>query len=101
MERFYVEFDEPMSATLKRQLIPFALRFYKSLTPTNLDYIQTYITNMKPYYNSNNHTLSLFIDIIIIEFLQYDEKNAYIEHYEEKRMDLDNLLMGTRRRDCL
>ncbi len=52
MERYYLEFESPLYKRYKKQLIPFALRFYKILNKSSLDYIKVYVDLMKPYYNS-------------------------------------------------
>jgi len=70
----------------KKQLIPFAMKFYKSLNKTSLDYIKVYVDYMKPYYN---------------KFLFFEETRSYIDHYERKIMDLDNLCREMREIDCL
>ena len=54
MERYYLEFEAPLFKKYKKQLIPFALKFYKGLNKTNIDYIKVYVNYMKPYYNSEN-----------------------------------------------
>ena len=58
MERYYLEFECPLFRRYKRELIPFALKFYKDLTKSGLEYIKIYIDYLKPYYNSNS-----FLDI--------------------------------------
>lgn len=41
---------------------------------------------MKPYYT---------------KFLFFEQRSAYVDHYERKLMDLDNLCRATRANDCI
>jgi len=37
---------------------------------------------------------------MITEFLYYERKRLYVEHYERREMELDNLCAGTKDVDC-
>jgi len=41
MERYYSEFDGPLFKKYRKRLIPFALRFYKELQQSEVDYLKT------------------------------------------------------------
>ena len=86
MERYYLEFESPLYKRYKKQLIPFAIRFYKILNKSNLDYIGLYVNHMKASYN---------------KFVSFESKEEYIDYYEKQLMDLDNLSRATGPLDCL
>jgi hypothetical protein len=86
MERYYQEFECPMYRKYKKQLIPFAIRFYKGLNKSSLDYIKVYVNYMKPHYT---------------KFLFFETRRQYVDYYERKLMTLDNLCRATNSNDCL
>lgn len=54
MEKYYSEFEGPLFRKLRRQLIPFAKKFYEELDGEDIELIKGHIEYFNPYYSSKN-----------------------------------------------
>ncbi len=95
LERYYLEFDGPRVPKFRKHLIPFARNFYHSLTEESFQEIKEANRHFKTQYPSTN-ILGNFL-----ELLDFETKEEYLDYYEKRKVDFDNLCRETRRSDCL
>jgi hypothetical protein len=70
MERYYSEFDGPLFNNYRKRLIPFATKFYRELTQSDIKYLKTNLKELKPYYGSKQNKVMNNLQFRVINILE-------------------------------
>jgi hypothetical protein len=100
MERYYLEWEGPLVKKYRNCLIPFALKFYQEMPESSFQAIKEGAQFFKSHYHSKNNNI-LIMPIMPIELIEFKSKEEYIDYYERRLMESDNLCRETKRTDCL
>ena len=95
MDRYLADFDGPLFKTYRTKLIPFATMFYNKLNKKSVEFLKEHLQYFKPYYNSKSIT-----DKNCIEFVICESKEEYLDYYENKKIEYDNMCRDTHQEDC-
>lgn len=87
MDRFLLDFDAPSFKKYRKQLLPFALKFYNKVDQKSLGCMKKHIEFFKAYYPS----IQFECYNSDIEFLMYETPEEYINHYEKQQIMFDNM----------
>lgn len=96
IDRYYQIFDAPSYKKYKKQLIPFATKFFKSLNSSQIDILKQGLQQLSQHYGSNLFACSYTTELII-----FDSKEEYLDYYQEKLIEYDNLSKSMQRKHCL